>query len=159
MGDDGVGIAVIRELAQAGLPAHIALFDAGTSLLDILPEVARFERIVLVDCCRAGSAPGTLHRTPMRPDDWQSAPPGASLHELNVVHALQLHRIGGGRLNEVILIGVEPAEVAFREGLSPAVQERLPAIVAAVRRECEIPADEPAAKAAPPVSGFERTVV
>ena len=65
MGDDGVGIAVIRELARQSLPAHVALFDAGTSLLDILPEVAHCERIILVDCCRAGGEPGTLCRTPM----------------------------------------------------------------------------------------------
>jgi hydrogenase maturation protease len=159
MGDDGVGIAVIRELGKESLPSHVELFDAGTALLDILPEVAHCERIILVDCCRAGGEPGTLYRTPMQPDHWRTEPPGASLHELNVVHALQLHRIGGGKLNEVILIGIEPAEVALREGLSPAVRDRLPAIVAAVRRECEVPADGQAGEATPAVSGRARTVV
>jgi hydrogenase maturation protease len=141
MGDDGVGIAVIRELARENLPARVELFDAGAALLDVLPDAARCGRIVLVDCCRAGGEPGAIHRMPMRPDDWRTAPPGASLHELNVVHALQLYRLGGGKLNDVVLIGVEPASVELREGLSPAVQKRLPAIVAAVRREIEIPED------------------
>ena len=40
MGDDGVGIAVIRELGKESLPAGVELFDGGTSLLDVLPEVA-----------------------------------------------------------------------------------------------------------------------
>jgi len=159
MGDDGVGIAVIRELGKENLPSHVELFDAGAALLDILAEVAHCARIILVDCCRAGGEPGTLYRTPMDPDHWRTAPPGASLHELNVVHALQLHRIGGGKLNEVILIGIEPEEVALREGLSPAVRKCLPAVVAAVLQECEVPADNLAGKARPRVSGFERTVV
>ncbi len=159
MGDDGVGIAVIRELGKESLPAGVELFDGGTSLLDVLPEVAHCRRIILVDCCRAGGEPGTLHRTPMRPGEWQTAPPGASLHELNVVHALQLHRLGGGKLNEVLLIGIEPESVALREGLSPAVQKCLPAILAAVRRECEISADKPAEETPPAVLGRTRTVV
>ncbi len=159
MGDDGVGIAVIQELAKESLPGGVELFDAGTTLLDLLPEVAHCRRIILVDCCRAGGEPGTLHRMPMQPDDWRTAPPGASLHELNVVHALQLHRIGGGQLNEVILIGIEPESVALREGLSPAVRKRLPAILAAVRQECEIPAERTAEETSPAISGRGRTVL
>ena len=138
MGDDGVGIAVIRELGKdASLPGRVELFDAGTALLDVLPEVEHCGRIVLVDCCRAGGAPGSIYRTQMRPDRWRTDPPGESLHDLNVIHALQLHRIVTGKLNEVILIGVEPESVALREGLSPALRERLPEIVAAVRAELE----------------------
>ena len=159
MGDDGVGIAVIRELARERLPSHVELFDAGTALLDILPEVEHCERVILVDCCRAGGKPGTLYKSPIRLDRCQTAPPGFSLHDLNVVDALQLHRIGGGKLNEVTLIGIEPEEVALRDGLSVAVRKCLPAIVAAVRRECEIPADNPPEKTTPAVSGRGRTVV
>ena len=141
MGDDGVGIAVIRELGKEALPGHIALFDAGTALLDVLPEIEHCERIVLVDCCRAGGAPGSVYRTRMQLDQWQTEPLGESLHDLNVLHALQLHRIVTGKINEVVLIGVEPESVTLREGLSPALRERLPAIVAAVRAELEPPAN------------------
>jgi hydrogenase maturation protease len=141
MGDDGVGIAIIRELAkEARLPGHVELFDAGTALLDVLLEIEHCGRIVLVDCCRAGGAPGSIYRTRMQLDQWQTDPPGESLHGLNVLHALQLHRMVTGKMNEVILIGVEPESVALREGLSPALRERLPAIVAAVRAELEPPA-------------------
>jgi hydrogenase maturation protease len=141
MGDDGVGVAVIRELArEAPPPAHVELFDAGTALLDVLPEVAHCERVVLVDCCRAGGAPGSIYRTRLQLDQWQTQPPGESLHDLNVLHALQLHLIATEKMNEVVLIGVEPESVLLREGLSPALRERLPAIVAAVRAELEPPA-------------------
>jgi hydrogenase maturation protease len=152
MGDDGVGIAVIRELCKENLPFQVEFFDAGTSLLDLLPEIEHCRRIILVDCCRAGGEPGTLYRTPMQPGQWQVEPLGASLHELDAAHALELHRLVGGKLNDVTLIGIEPAQVALREGLSPAVRERLPEIVAAVRRECKIPADWPADEAKPHVS-------
>jgi len=142
MGDDGVGIAVIRELGKdAALSGHVELFDAGTALLDVLPEIEHCARIVLVDCCRAGGAPGSVYRTRMQLDQWQTEPLGESLHDLNVLHALQLHRIVTGKMNEVVLIGVEPESVVLREGLSPVLRERLPAIVAAVRAELEPPAN------------------
>jgi len=136
MGDDGIGIVVVERLrAEAALPQGTELYDAGTALLDVLPLAARKSRMILVDSCRAGGTPGTVYRSVLYPDDLQTAPPRHSLHDLDAVHALRLHRLSGGRLGEVVLIGVEPAEIVQREGLSPVLQKRLPDIVRAVRNE------------------------
>jgi len=143
MGDDGVGVAVVRMLQGQALPEGTDLYDAGTALLDVLPAAGSRAKMVIVDSCRAGGRPGTVYRTTLHPDEWETTPPCHSLHDLDAVHALRLHRLAGGRLGEVVLIGVEPAEVLPRNGLSPALRRRLPLIVRAVRQELQAPATRP----------------
>ena len=139
MGDDGVGVAVVEAIRRAGAPEHVELYDAGTALQDVLPHVDRCERVVLVDCCRAGGAPGTVYRAVYSPEGWDGGPMGDSLHDLNAVQALRMHELARGALGEVILIGVEPADVSLRMGLSPELEERLPAIVSKVMDELQAP--------------------
>jgi len=135
MGDDGLGVAVIEALRKESLPESVELYDAGTALQDVLAVIADCERLILIDSCRAGGEPGSIYRTLWCPDDWTGESLGDSLHDIGVIHAIQLHRIAGGEIGEVVLIGVEPQDVSLREGLSPALQECLSAVVRAVRDE------------------------
>ena len=50
---------------------------------------------------------------------------GDSLHNMDVTQVLRLHRVAGGELGEVVLIGIEPADIQLREGLSPELERRL----------------------------------
>ena len=140
MGDDGIGVAAVEELRGESLPDNVELYDAGTGLLDVLPKIGRCERVILVDSCSAGGRPGTVYRSRLDPDDLEAAPLGDSLHDLDVVHALRVHRLVGGELGEIILIGIEPESITLRDGLFPAVRAALPAVVQAVRDELEPPA-------------------
>ena len=142
MGDDGIGVAVIEALRKENLPGHIELYDAGIALSDVLAAIGNCARVILVDSCKAGGEPGTIYRSTCRPEKWETTPLGDSLHDMNVVHALQLHRLAGGNLGEVVLVGIEPKEFTFlHEGLSFVLQERLPAVLQAVRDELGTPSE------------------
>ena len=58
--DDGIGVHVINELEKEGLPSTIQLVDGGTSTLDMLGYFLDYERIIVVDCLKAGYEPGTI---------------------------------------------------------------------------------------------------
>ncbi|AMR25587.1 hydrogenase maturation protease (plasmid) [Hymenobacter psoromatis] len=64
--DDGVGCYVIEQLQQrADLPAHIHLFDMGTSAFEVLFKLAGHERFIIVDAVvNSGEPAGTLFRLP-----------------------------------------------------------------------------------------------
>ena len=55
-----------------------------------------------------------------------------SLHELSVVPALRLEALAGRAFSDVTVFGVEPAEVAWGDTLSPAVAGALDGLVEAV---------------------------
>lgn len=141
MADDGIGVAVVEALRKQALPKHVQLYDAGTALSDMLTIIPDCERLVLIDACTGGGEPGAVYRSVLPPDDWETAPLGDSLHDMNIIHALRMHRLTGTQLGEVVLIGVEPQEVILRDALSPALRNRLPEIVETVRRELVTPSN------------------
>src|SRR4051812_37897622 len=79
-GDDGVGVAVVRRLAETGPPPGVALFEGGVGGLATLGFFDGCRRAVLVDAMRTGEPPGTVQRLTWRPG--AGAP--ASLHMLGV---------------------------------------------------------------------------
>lgn len=135
MGDDGVGVAAIEALRREALPDNVALYDAGTALPDVLALIGSADRVIFVDSCRSGGEPGSIVRSVLRPEDWRGEPPGDSLHDIGVAHAVQMHCLAGGNLGEIVVIGIEPLEIALREGLSPPVAASVPRVVEIVRRE------------------------
>lgn len=141
MADDGIGVAVVEALRQTDLPENVQLYDAGLALSDVLALIPECRRLILIDTCTGGGEPGAIYRSTIPSDDWQTAPLGDSLHDLNVIHALHLYRLAGGQCGDVVVIGVEPHEVVLRDSLSPTLRHRLPDIVAAVRRELVTPSD------------------
>ena len=76
------------------------------------------------------------------PPEIAADPIGDSLHDMNVAQVLRLHCVAGGELGEVVLIGIEPADIALREGLSPELEQRLPAILQSIRNELGIPLEQ-----------------
>ena len=130
MGDDGVGIHAVRELA-ADPPPGAAVIEAGTAVLDALPWIESAERVLAVDALAAGGAPGTVYAMDGR--DARIAGRPASLHSLDLPTVLACFGRGDGP-REVRVVGVEPASVGYGTGLSAEVRGALPAVTREVRR-------------------------
>ena len=135
--DEGVGPAAVERLGSESLPAGTRLLDAGTDLLTAMAGFVGAARVILIDAMRAGGAPGTIYRMTLEELD-ERAKAGASAlsaHGIGVVEAVGLARAAEMRLPPTVVLGVEPGEVAFGEGLSPAVEAVMQRLVAAVRVE------------------------
>lgn len=59
-GDDAVGPLVIGRLQAAGLPGHVACFDAGTSGIDAALAFRDASEVIVIDACHSGHPPGTI---------------------------------------------------------------------------------------------------
>lgn len=116
-GDDGVGLAVARELAARGLAVREAA-DASV-VLALLPAG---HRIVLVDAVVGGGPPGTVLQ--LAPAALADGPAPLSSHGLGVAEAIGLARTlyGDAAVDRIAIVGIaidRPA--AHAVGLSPAV--------------------------------------
>jgi len=132
MGDDGVGVEVVRRLARDGLDEGVEAVEAGTAVMDALDVVPPGADVVAVDAASGGQPPGSVYRFAL--GDLASAR-GMSLHETSLPEAFTMARLAGAEFGSVTVLGVEPARVAPGVGLSPELEERMPAILAAVRAE------------------------
>ena len=148
LGDEGVGVHVARSLAacDGGLPDHVHVTEAGTSLFDVVIEMSRYSKVYIVDAMLAGQVPGSLYRldgaTELAELSTRAAP--LSLHEWGVADTLRAATALGLQPHCLTLIGVEPANVAPGTELSPEVKRAAVRIVSLLLEELGV-ATAPAA--------------
>lgn len=127
--DDGVGLAVARLLATRDLPAGVRVEEAVPEGLDLATALEGAARAVIVAAVKLGAPPGTIHV--LSPADAEArADYISSLGTLTLVDALELTAMLGVK-PEVVIVGVEPAEIVPGQTLSPLVSD-------AVRRAADI---------------------
>lgn len=117
MGDEGVGVHIVRSLEKRPLPADVECLDGGTGGFVLLEPLQSAARIVLIDAAADGNPPGTITRTtPRFSSDY---PPSLTAHDIGVKDLLDAFYIQGGN-REVILyaIAIDPQQ-PIRMSLSP----------------------------------------
>jgi hydrogenase maturation protease len=131
--DEGIGIHVVRALQELFMPDGVVVIDGGTSP-DVLDYLEPADKLVIIDAAEAGGVPGAIYR--FRPDDVTLETGEAiSLHELGLVSSLKMMSLLGKTPPEVIIIGIQPKEIAWGMELSPELKEKVPEIVKAVLKE------------------------
>jgi hydrogenase maturation protease len=63
-GDEGAGLALVRQLHEDGVPARVRLIDAGGAGMDVAYQLRGARRVVVVDTASTGAAAGTVFRVP-----------------------------------------------------------------------------------------------
>ena len=135
MGDEGVGVHVVRVLEKHTLPAGVECLDGGTGGFILLEPLENAGRIILIDAAADGNPPGTVTRTtPRFSSDY---PPTLTAHDIGVKDLLDAFYMQGGS-REVVLyaIAIDPRQSISME-LSPvtaqAAQEAEQRILAELR--------------------------
>jgi hydrogenase maturation protease len=139
LGDEGLGVHVARSLlaAKASLPAHVEVFEAGTSLFDLLPEMSRYSRVIIVDAVRAGQEPGTVYRSASlaeAADEPETTAP-ISLHQWGLAETLRAAKMLGMLPQQLLLVGAEPENISPGTELSPKLARAAERIVSLVVAE------------------------
>jgi hydrogenase maturation protease len=131
LGDEGVGVHIVRALQAEDLPPNTVALEVGTAFLDSIHEIEKADRIIVIDAMQAGRAPGTVYRVPFE----ECAVPQriASVHGFDLSRALFL--AGRTSFPKVVVFGVEPARIDWGIAVSPEIQNALPNAVAAIKAE------------------------
>lgn len=117
MGDEGVGVHVVRALEKQSLPPNVECLDGGTGGFILLEPLQQADRIFLVDATADENPYGTVTRT--TPKFAKDYPPTLTAHDIGVKDLLDAFYIQGGD-REVILyaISIDPRQPISME-LSP----------------------------------------
>ncbi len=133
--DEGVGVHAARALAARELPEGVSVVEAGTAFLDVLPEIEKADRILLIDAMEGGGAPGSVYRVPF--DECRLPEMLASLHGFDMSRVLFM--AGNQRNPQVTVFGVEPAKIEWGTEVSPAIARTLPLLEQAILHELTPP--------------------
>jgi len=123
-GDDGAGVYVARHLRADGWQA----VDCGTAPENFTGMVRRHrpDLLLLVDAAEMGLAPGDFRVVPI--DRIEDVAFGT--HHLPLSHLMEFLSDAAG---EIRFIGIQPAVVEDREGLSPGVEKGVRRLLRLIR--------------------------
>lgn len=131
MGDEGVGVHVVRALDKHTLPANVETLDGGTGGFILLEPLQNAGHIILIDATDDGNPPGTVTRTvPRFSADY---PPTLTAHDIGVKDLLDAFYMQSGE-REVVLYAItidpkQPISMDLSPALAKAAEEAVRRIV------------------------------
>lgn len=123
LSDDAVAYEVADRLARR---CEIDIIKSSAATMDIIPKLAGYERLVVIDSVQLGSAPpGTVHRFSL--DELADTVRPSSPHDINFATAFQMAKKWGYDIpTDIRIYGIEVKELLkFSEGFTPEVAEKL----------------------------------
>ena len=131
MGDEGVGIHVLRRLEQKAPVPGVRLLDGGTGGVNLLVEFDGARDIVLIDATRDGRSAGTI--TFLQPLDVGELPRGLGAHDFGLKDLFAAAALLG-QMPRIHLYTIAVEEVRpMSTELSPEVAAAVPEVVHTVR--------------------------
>lgn len=137
MTDDGVGIQIVRALEESAEFDDVPVVDAKTKTATILEAMDGHEKAIIVDAMSMeGAEAGDVHSFSFDPER-EGPPPDVSLtvHDRHFTAALQTGADAYDLPEEIVVLGVEPDEIAVGMGLSDACERSIPAVIQRLREE------------------------
>ncbi len=132
-GDEGFGVTVMERIrADLGPQPVLEFVDGGVLGLDLLPLVESCSHLLLLDSVDAGLQPGTLIELF---NDQIPLFSGVKLsqHQIGFQEVLGLASLRDRLPAQVALIGIQPADLSTRLGLSEIVLARVPEVLVRTR--------------------------
>ncbi|MCX6340594.1 MAG: hydrogenase maturation protease [Candidatus Aureabacteria bacterium] len=137
LGDEGIGVHLIKELKKARLPDTIELLDGGTAGYDLIPYIEAAEKVIIVDSVKGNGKAGEIYR--FTPHDYkeESCASLFSLHETSLKDVfITMEHLDIQK--EIFIFAVEPEKVEARIGLSKKLQNLLPDLAKLVIEESNV---------------------
>lgn len=138
--DDGIGHHVLDELEHHALPAGVRTVKAGGRLFEYWDALTHSTRIIVIDALQGGGPPGSIYV--VRSEQITAEIPAVSAdrscffqHEDDFMNALKLLNQQGIQ-PDVIIVGIEPKEIAFSLDLSPELHCKVAAVAKIVCGLC-----------------------
>lgn len=136
LSDEGVGVHAARLLQRdSRVPAGITILDGGTLGLELIPYASDASRVLLLDAMNSGNVPGTLARMTGR--DVLGTTGGWSAHQLGVADLICALALISNKPQEIVVLGVQPANTDWGTSLSAEVEAALVPMVDAALRQLQ----------------------
>ena len=135
MGDEGVGVHVVRALETHPLPANIECLDGGTGGFTLLEPLQSADRIILIDAAADNNPIGTVTRT--APRFSRDYPPTLTAHDIGVKDLLDVFYMQGGSpdvtLYSITIDPQQPISMDLSEEIKNAADQAVAEILAELR--------------------------
>lgn len=145
-GDDGLGVVAAQELARRyEMPTGVVVLDGGTLGLSLLPHLEQARIVLLLDAVAADAPAGSLVRL-----EGEAVAPAAacrlSPHQVGVAELLDALQLLGRWPQRLLLLGLVPAHIGLRFGLSEPVAAQMDELIGCAVEELRLLGHAPTPK-------------
>ena len=124
MGDEGVGVHVVRYLETVPIPENAALLDGGTGSLVLLEPMQLARKVIIIDATIDGQATGTVSL--LRPRFSADYPKTLTAHDIGLKDLLDVFHLLGEQA-DVTLCAISIAKMdEVRMEMSEELQLKIP---------------------------------
>jgi len=135
LGDEGIGVHVIRELSKKALPEEVELAEIGTATFELARVMQGKDKVIIVDAVLTEEPPGTIFK--LTPNDFKGGERKllTHLHQYGIIEALESAALMG-TTPDVVIFGITPKDYQTPSlELTPELKRFLPGIVEAILTE------------------------
>lgn len=133
--DEGVGVRAVEYLQDKRLPANVELLDGGTGGFTLLPEIMKYDEVILIDATLDDQPVGTIRV--IQPKFSKDFPKAMSTHDIGLKDLIDSASILGKlpplHLIVVTIKTIQPMDMQ----LSPEVARVLPEVHGVVLKVLE----------------------
>jgi hydrogenase maturation protease len=126
LSDEGVGVRAVEYMEKQELPANVDLLDGGTGGFTLLPEIMKYDEVILLDATLDDHPPGTIRV--IKPRFAADFPKAMSTHDIGLKDLIESASIMGKlpplHLIVVTIPGFQPMDL----DLSSDIQKVLPEV-------------------------------
>lgn len=138
LSDEGLGVRAVERLRREfSIPEEVSLMDGGTLGLDLLFHIEGADRLLVTDAVLGGRPPGSLYRLKGE-EVFAHLRNRLSAHQIGFQDVLALLELKGRSPSEIVVIGLEPADLRPGTELSPLIEERIPLLVEECVKQLEL---------------------
>ena len=134
-GDDGIGARAIQMLLAETLPKGIEVVEGGTQGLGLVSLMEGWRRVILVDAANVDRAPGEFVRFTPQDARLLGEDQYISIHNAGLRDALLLAETLDLLPGEIVIYGMQPANLDWDDALSPEVEAAMPELVKSILDE------------------------
>ena len=130
LGDEGIGVHVVRELEKHKLPGHVDILDGGTGGFHLLSIFEEYKKIILIDATLDGNLPGTVNL--LKPKYSKDFPKTLSAHDIGLKDLVESSALLGFMPEvSLITVSINDNQPVFME-LSGEIKNSIPQVIALI---------------------------
>lgn len=125
LGDEGVGVRAVEYMEKQQLPDNVDLLDGGTGGFTLLPEIQKYDKVILIDATLDENPIGTIRV--IQPKFSKDFPKAMSTHDIGLKDLIESASIMGTlpplHLIVVTIKDIQPMDLSLSEEIEKVLPE------------------------------------
>jgi len=117
MGDDGIGIELLKKISRRKLPDNVSLEEGSTGGMLLLGLIEDYDMVLVVDAMDTGDKTNdiVIFSPSQIKEDQENT---LSLHSASIMDIVKFSKAIGGKVPDIMIFGIQVREVKEYIGLS-----------------------------------------